>query len=371
MKCNRLYRPKKTRPGISRSLGRRGFTLVELLVVIAIIAILVLLLLPAVNAAREAARRSQCVNNVKQLGLAVLGFESARSEFPIGATVAEGSLWSAYILPYMEDENLKRLMTIGEDRGVNYQWAHPGPYRHPLTDPIYRNIIAAETLIPTFRCPSAPLPSFQYDVSSDNWHVMQRVPGSYLGCASGVVVDQNRPRCLEETDGVLIGQHKDGRLARGSRTQRSGRRIPLTLRKITDGTSKTMLIGEGLHDHITQLRVGRTREPARGERKDHWYIGSDDIDIENDPSEALGSTGVGINLQQRFRCGDGAPDAECQQLQLSFSSAHSGVVNVVYCDGSVQSVTQDTDAKVWSEMGTRSGKAAAQVLEYVQSRGSR
>ncbi len=371
MKYNRSRRPVKVDPGVNFAVGRRGFTLVELLVVIAIIAILVLLLLPAVNAAREAARRSQCVNNVKQLGLAVLGYESARGEFPIGATVAEGSLWSAYILPYMEDDNLKKLMTIGEDKNGNFQWAHPGPYRHPLSDPTFRNIVAVETLIPTFRCPSAPLPSFQYDVSSDNWHVMQRVPGSYLGCASGVVVDQNNPQCLEETDGVLIGQHKDGRLVRGSRTERNGRRVPVTLRKITDGTSKTMLIGEGLHDYITEDRVGRTREPARGERKDHWYIGSDDVDIYNDPSEALGSTGVEINLQQRYRCGDGAPDAECQQLQLSFSSAHSGVVNIVYCDGSVQTTPQDIDRKVWSEMGTRSGKAAAQVLEYIQSRGSR
>ena len=366
MSRNRLNRRGRVSAGLGCGRDRRGFTLVELLVVIAIIAILVLLLLPAVNAAREAARRTQCVNNVKQLGLAVLGYEAARKEFPIGATIAEGSMWSAYILPYMEDDNLKKLMTIGEDAFGNYQWASPGPYRYPITDPHYRNIIAVETYIPAFRCPSAPLPPFQYDVSSDNWHVMQRVPGSYLGCASGVVVDQNDPRCLEEVDGVLIGQHKDGRLVRGRTDRRTGKRVPITLRKIRDGTSKTMLIGEALHDQIAQQQIGRTREAPRGDHKDHWYIGSDDIDINNDPSEGLGSTGVGINLQNRFRCGDGAPDAECQQLQLSFSSAHSGVVNVVLCDGAVQSVPDDMDAEVWSAMGSRSEKDAAQVLERMR-----
>ena len=91
--------------------------------------------------------------------------------------LAEGSMWSGYILPYMEDDQLKKLMTIGEDAGGNFQWAHPGPYRYPIEDKTYRNIIAVETLISIYRCPSAVLPDFQYDVSSDNWHVMQRVPG--------------------------------------------------------------------------------------------------------------------------------------------------------------------------------------------------
>ena len=154
--------------------ARSAFTLIELLVVIAIISILVLLLLPAVNAAREAARRTQCINNLKQIGLAVLNYEGTRGEFPIGAMLYEGSMWTAYILPHMEDENLKKLMTIGEDSYGNFQWAHPGPYRYPIDDKIYRNVIACETLISTFRCPSGAIPDYQYDISADNWHVMQR-----------------------------------------------------------------------------------------------------------------------------------------------------------------------------------------------------
>ena len=83
---------------------KRGFTLVELLVVIAIIGILVALLLPAVQAAREAARRSSCQNNLKQIGLALQNYHSASGSLPIGAGLEEGSLWSAFILPYMEEE---------------------------------------------------------------------------------------------------------------------------------------------------------------------------------------------------------------------------------------------------------------------------
>ncbi len=334
--------------------GRSAFTLIELLVVIAIIAILVLLLLPAVNSAREAARRTQCINNIKNISLAILNYESARQELPIGAVLAEGSMWSGYILPFMEDENLKNLMTIGEDARGNFQWAHPGPYRYPITEKTYRNIIAVETVIPIYRCPSAALPDHQYDVSSDNWHVMERVPGSYLACASGLVVDQNRPRGMEELDGVIFGQNKDED------------RKPITLRKIKDGTSKTILVGEALHDRNMQEKIGRTRESARGDHKDHWYIGSDDIDIYNDSSECLGSTGVRPNLHLIKGCGDGWTDADCQQVQLAFSSNHRGIVNVAMVDGSVQRIEEEIDQAVWSNYGTRSTTAAGKIAQLLQ-----
>ncbi len=335
---------------------RRAFTLIELLVVIAIIGILVTLLLPAVNAAREAARRTQCINNLKQIGIACLTYESTRSTLPPGVILAEGSMWSGYILPFMEDENLKNLMTIGEDAGGNFQWAHPGPYRRPLKNKTYRNIIAVETVIPSYRCPSVPMPDHQYDVSSDNWHVMDRAPGSYLGCASGIVVDQNRPRGMEELDGVMFGHNKDKKLK------------PVRLKKILDGQSKTILVGEALHDAEAQRKIGRTREAARGDHKDHWYIGGDDPDVYNDSSECLGSTGVRPNLHITNRCGDGASNAECQALQISFSSAHRGIVNVVLCDGSVQRVEEEIDSEVWSEMGTISKAAANQTRKKIGGR---
>ena len=81
---------------------RRGFTLIELLVVIAIIAVLIALLLPAVQAAREAARRSQCVNNLKQIGLAVMNYESSNTCLPPGCKFQVWGTWAVFILPYME-----------------------------------------------------------------------------------------------------------------------------------------------------------------------------------------------------------------------------------------------------------------------------
>jgi prepilin-type N-terminal cleavage/methylation domain-containing protein len=109
-----------------------AFTLVELLVVIAIIGVLVALLLPAIQAAREAARRSQCSNNLKQVGLAMLNYESANKHLPPGALMNEGSAWSIYLLPYLEETKTLNLTKIGDNNRFNSQWGHPGG---PTTTP--------------------------------------------------------------------------------------------------------------------------------------------------------------------------------------------------------------------------------------------
>ena len=121
---------------------RPGFTLVELLVVIAIIGVLVALLLPAVQAAREAARRMQCTNNLKQMGLALQNYHSARGHFPPGALI-EGACckepsktgWSLEILPYMENQNLYDLLdpdvTIGHDNNKQLRESEAPGYACP------------------------------------------------------------------------------------------------------------------------------------------------------------------------------------------------------------------------------------------------
>ncbi|HEY2880920.1 MAG TPA: DUF1559 domain-containing protein, partial [Pirellulales bacterium] len=124
----------------------RGFTLIELLVVIAIIGVLVALLLPAIQSSREAARRTQCANNMKQIGLAIAGFQTARGVYPSSSTDdlftwdATGALrnhsWASQILQYAEETSLNKL--------IDYSTSAMLP----------ANQAAAGTLVPMYRCPS-------------------------------------------------------------------------------------------------------------------------------------------------------------------------------------------------------------------------
>ncbi|HMO87103.1 MAG TPA: DUF1559 domain-containing protein, partial [Lacipirellulaceae bacterium] len=99
--------------------AKLGFTLVELLVVIAIIGVLVALLLPAIQAAREAASRSTCMNHLRQIGLAQQMYHDSHQVFPPGCMPPEGSMWPYYIMPQIEQAPGQRYMTIGEGAGGN------------------------------------------------------------------------------------------------------------------------------------------------------------------------------------------------------------------------------------------------------------
>jgi len=329
--------------------ARRGFTLVELLVVIAIIGVLIALLLPAVQAAREAARRSQCQNNLKQLGLALQMYHDTRKAFPTGAVSGEGSMWTYYILPFIEAVSAQARMKVGENSGGNFQWAYSGPYTQAqIQSPEYANIILCETVFPVFRCPSAGLPDQQYNASTHNWVVMRRSPASYIGCASGLLDTQNRIDAksikMGTLDGVLFPMSK------------------IAIKDVVDGTSNTVLVGEALHDAVAVENRATSAESALGSYKDHWPLGSDDLDgtggasAARDPSEGHGSTFVPVNYQNRFPTGQGCAGlsgADCQKVQLAFGSAHPSSTQVLRCDGSVDSVSDDMDEAVWSELGTR------------------
>jgi prepilin-type N-terminal cleavage/methylation domain-containing protein/prepilin-type processing-associated H-X9-DG protein len=351
-----------TRPEASQ----RAFTLVELLVVIAIIGILVALLLPAIQAAREAARRTQCQNNLKQIGLAMSNYEVSHKCLPPGCFLGEGSAWSAFILPFLEEGVAFNFLTIGETDAGNFQWANSGPYTDSALLPnSHRNIRVIESVMSGYRCPSAGLPEHQTDVSADGWYVMRRSPASYLGVVSGLETRQHplwRMRLQKSpvenplfpgVDGVMVGLHNIDEA-----------KTRIKFRMVTDGLSKTALAGEAVHDTDTVEAKGLTREPQPGGRQDHWWGGSDDIDTAPfmDLSEMLGSTGVRINAQNTFsqRDCDSSPDSPaCQELQLSFGSKHTGIAQMVFCDGHVEGVQEDIDKQVWSDYGTR----ASQVMQ--------
>ena len=144
---------------------RGGFTLIELLVVIAIVAILIALLLPAVQQAREAARRTRCKSHLRQLSLALHNYHGDNGAFPFGWNT-HGTGWQAMILPQIDQANLYRQLEFGE-YGVG-NWGSGGG-----------NESLVGTLIPTFRCPSMP----QADHVSNSSGVPNRVPASYRGNA--------------------------------------------------------------------------------------------------------------------------------------------------------------------------------------------
>ncbi len=234
--------------------ARPGFTLVELLVVIAIIGVLVALLLPAVQAAREAARRTECQNNVKQIGLALQNFHDAYGILPpasdriVTATpsVRWGPGWATHILPFVEQANLYSTvdMTPGNDYfySINFQnWPGPAAPRLP-------NIAKLQDLVVKFFvCPSSPLPKKIEPEDEIGWgqHIQA---GNYVG-VMGATADPLSPldpsgnsRVCDCASSMAPNQFQHGGYIAGNGVFVPGLRTRLS--HITDGTSNTIMIAE-------------------------------------------------------------------------------------------------------------------------------
>jgi prepilin-type N-terminal cleavage/methylation domain-containing protein len=206
---------------------RSAFTLIELLVVIAIIAILIGLLVPAVQKVREAAARTQCINNLKQIGLGCHNFHDVYKRLPPGAAndmppfgtnagAQWGSSWKVYILPYIE-------------QGAIYsKWDFNGGqsgYTNGTNTALMNNVT-----IPVYRCPSSTVPD------SFNWNGAQRMHASYTGIAGSAV---NPGSTGTYQQGCCNG---NGSWASDTGLLFAGSKVRLT--DITDGTSNTLMIGE-------------------------------------------------------------------------------------------------------------------------------
>ena len=356
-------------PGWLSGRRARAFTLVELLVVIAIIATLIGLLLPAVQVARESARRLSCSNNMRSVALATLGFHDARKGYPMAAEFEVGTAWPSLILPYMEQNNIFVEMTFQEDGDGNYQWAFGVPgitgqaaLSNRAYNKFYKNIWACEQSISTFRCPSSQFPAKAADISGDNWIVQQRAMSNYLGCVSGTLtVDRRRQTAatpwggtgqtevISDLDGIMVNRIPHQRIRyNGQSFGSTGTKI----QHVKDGTSNTILLGEAEPDIAVMPEMGIINEnnAANSGRKDHWGFGGDDLDTNNqgDMSEFLGSTGVPMNAPKVAQ-----GSAAFAAYELSFGSRHPGGATFAYGDGSVRFLQDSIDPAAYSALGSR------------------
>lgn len=339
---------------------RPAFTLIELLVVIAIIAVLIALLVPAVQKVRESANRTQCSNNLKQIGIAFHNFHTAHGAFPMAMEAERGGYWSAFLLPYLEKAEIFNAMTFGNESADYASSTTLTGASLTSNNASTRNIAACETLIPVYRCPSTQAPAHVTDASTyfPPWFVAKRVPTNYIGCASGLAVDDFKPtwgwggwpntssKHLSELDGVMICRPRPHQLIAGKGMG------CIRTRDILDGTSNTVIAGECEPD-VSNTFV---QEDGNDGRVDHWAIAGDDGDNweGTDWSETCGSTGVPINFS--LRLSNSPSKAEKGMAEVAFGSRHTGGAFVLFADGSVRFAIESVSPKTWSALGTRSGE---------------
>ncbi len=353
---------------MNKNLSRKssGFTLVELLVVIAIIGILIGMLLPAVQQVREAARRTQCANNMRQLGLACYNYESSFGEFPDGLYCSASDpnengqpytlRWYGYtvfakILPFMEQGNVFNLFKFDLDVNIAKMNTVDSAGRFEMDANI--NEIATAQVIPSYMCPSDPLevnPVFLDWASpgySRGWHGMT----SYL--ANGGTHSTYFRDFGMQDNGVFFmtgpGSLPD---APDDTPNLRPNAKPCKIAHIYDGTSNTLLFGERYHfdpnfDRILNTESTFSRYPIAKWGAWGWIGGG------NGTTHIFGSTRLDapINYQTPD---DAAANYSNVNIRMSaYGSGHPGGANFSLSDGSVKFVNQTIDAISFQAVSTR------------------
>jgi prepilin-type N-terminal cleavage/methylation domain-containing protein len=337
--------------------NRRGFTLIELLVVIAIIAVLIALLLPAVQAAREAARRAQCTNNLKQIGLAVMNYESSNGSFPYGAMASSYGTWYHSLLNYVEGSNLQNAYNF-----VGSGCQSPSATAWSFTS-IY-NTTVTSARVNSFLCPSdtnsAPLGGVISMNYGCNWGNTGSGYWQNTAFANGLILP---------FAGAPFGWVSS--IPKYCTTMEPYPQLnPLnicTIASITDGTSNTLMVGEmiqgqdlnGGTDARGFIQYGPNAvfctllPPNSPLPDDVSTTGNYCVNTyPNPPCEirGAGASGVtGTNPNSVATTSGTAVD------QYAARSRHPGGVNVVNCDGSVHFYKNTVNITTWRALSTTRG----------------
>jgi prepilin-type N-terminal cleavage/methylation domain-containing protein/prepilin-type processing-associated H-X9-DG protein len=338
---------------------RFAFTLVELLVVIAIIGILVALLLPAVQAAREAARRTKCVNNLKNIALACLNYESAKKTLPPGSVNAKaesqsGLGWTVQILPYVEESK------VSEDALAIYKTG--GDAYAGSMDAL--NML----MLPMYLCPSDPdLATQQEKFGNAARKAMSYcgVTGSYYARTAVCPANKQPSRyCVATNVDDLFGPNNyDGLIIQD---------WTVPIKKVTDGTSKTLMIGERTYQirawmigaywreprDPPSLTLSGASKPPVGPQPTTAFFASKNI---TDEFPLNHSPYTSCYKDHNNALGDrpAVPDSTPKLIEvnnLPFGSRHPGGVNFAYGDGSVKFLPESIDSKLYLALGSRNGE---------------
>ncbi|HEY4262793.1 MAG TPA: DUF1559 domain-containing protein [Schlesneria sp.] len=280
---------------------RRAFTLIELLVVIAIIAVLIALLLPAVQQAREAARRTQCRNNLKQMGLAVHNYHDAVQLFPYGGIAANHANGFVMILPFLDQANVYNTFNFSSDVGGSDA----------------ANQAAKVIPISSYFCPSHSRLRKVVPVSGSGGSAY------YGGARSDYSMNCGTTNCystaIVDWTGVTNIQSS------------------ISMRDITDGTSNTFLIGEKWTDPTVASNVSPAATDSNTSDNAYWQWGNYGCRlVKYQMNTNLSTIGVAY--------GD---------TSANFGSQHIGGCHFAFCDGSVRFISQNIDMNTYHNLGNR------------------
>ena len=329
-------------------ISKQAFTLVELLVVIAIIGILVGLLLPAVQAAREAARRMQCSNNLKQIGLAIHNYESATKKIPPGAIFYGGTQVDigrfhginnqrgsmlAFILPYIEQQTLYAqfdfTMPVNETR---------------LPDPVNATggMFLKGVLVPSYKCPSdinEPISPGRNQIQPSNYHPSMGPSAQISNNAACSCPLFSTFRSFSQA-GTNTNANPAGPFSR------YGYDYAGNFAFVTDGLSNTIFVGEVRADSSGHVRAGWSHS-------NKWGIFTQ-IPINFDSSEPDVATAVAR--------GKTACNARCTwNTEVGFKSRHTGGAQFAFGDGSVRLLSQSIDMINYNRLGSRNEGTVATI----------